>query len=1129
MGQLQHQLCRLLLLTCVGVLLQTDICVGEHLVHIQEGPLYRVKGFPLSISCNVSGLIGFTSQEFTFSVYKATNPTTEINIISSNKPDYSYAVYSKRVREGSIVIEKLSGISVLFHIKSLEDDDAGTYECYTPNQYSTYLGTYSAQTTLNVIQDTLKASFSGPASHTLTEGESLQLECQVSSQTFQHTHLSVSWYLDGTTGTQLLIALDRDLTLRPGTEFENRYRAGLVTLEKIEDTTYRLRMSQLQQSDSGLIYCQAAEWIQDPDRSWIPISYKNTTGSSVEVKAQEIAPKMGDFITQIKPLNVELQEGDMMQIHCSIETKDLPQHFFSLAWLKDKAEVAQIGPTGALTVANNYMQREKEGEMRAVKKSDKAYVLTIQSVRSEDQGVYQCKASQEERTEMGTFNRGQSQLSPEEKVQIRVKESGLAVLMEKQLGQVTEGETFQISCNVSGANGLLSVSWQHKKTTSTSFSDVITLSQVGLMGAAGAQYQGRDIRTFRPTASTFILEISAAVVSDSGEYMCTVTDWDKQSIGKKVSLSQRGQLSVRSIDSLVNVVLRSRDTNITENSVIKLFCSVNAPKVPLTVTWKFQPLNSTAKKDILSMRHTGDISYGKEQQDYQLETTVSKKGTNYVLKVLRASRLDQGQYYCQADAYTLNVQKATKLSNPVAVIVHKPVSKLSLSTTAKSHLKVTANTNAKLDCIIASPVSNSSQFKVTWMYGTQTLLRMEPEGMVVLGPENSQEERIHLRRTDGLNFQLMIQQVKSTDGGTYQCTVQEWIQDPDGILYDLNTKSITMELQIIENASDFRMKKANVQLDVTEGKQLDLVCSLEPGPLDPTFRYSLTWFFEQHENQSKFNLLSYSHDGRLQFLSQDLELQPRLKFSRPTVDAFHLSILNSMQSDSGRYYCQVDRYTADCKGKLESRGSDISGFTNVNVHLIESKLQIRKLSGMVNVSDNNAGFTVECDIVSHSSNKSVFEVSWLKRQKDERPVPIFTVNQTGTLHSPISSRPLLYNRPSTNLFKLTVPDVDPSDNGLYQCQVVERLLTASNKWRVVARNTSGELSIYVHAEDGKAGPSSVVILGSLSFLIVLLLVVIIMLTVKVFKTKSVKKKGNDMLWAENNPLKQLPEKADDSS
>lgn len=129
------------------------------------------------------------------------------------------------------------------------------------------------------------ASYSGPASYSISEGEPLQLECQVSSQTFQHTHLSVTWYLRGTTDTRPIISLDRDLVVRPGTEFLDRYSLGLIAIEKIEDTTYRLKISQVQQSDRGEIYCQAEEWIQDPDRSWFRICHRNTTSSNIEVKA----------------------------------------------------------------------------------------------------------------------------------------------------------------------------------------------------------------------------------------------------------------------------------------------------------------------------------------------------------------------------------------------------------------------------------------------------------------------------------------------------------------------------------------------------------------------------------------------------------------------------------------------------------------------------------------------------------------------------------------------------------------------------------------------------------------------------------------------------------------------------
>jgi len=137
-----------------------------------------------------------------------------------------------------------------------------------------------------VIEDTLKALYSGSSSQSLSEGDPLQLECQVSSETYQHTHLSVSWFLHSGAdeNPRPIITLDKDLTVKPGAGFEDRYHAGLISMDKVEDTTYRLKMSQVQQSDQGNIYCRASEWIQDPDRSWTKIAHKTSTACNVEVK-----------------------------------------------------------------------------------------------------------------------------------------------------------------------------------------------------------------------------------------------------------------------------------------------------------------------------------------------------------------------------------------------------------------------------------------------------------------------------------------------------------------------------------------------------------------------------------------------------------------------------------------------------------------------------------------------------------------------------------------------------------------------------------------------------------------------------------------------------------------------------
>ncbi|KAF5902017.1 immunoglobulin superfamily member 3-like, partial [Clarias magur] len=1036
------------------------VCGGQHSVQIQQGPLYRVIGFPMSISCNVSGMKDSREQAFQFLVTKPQK--TRIQIISTKDPDYAYAVYSKRVRENDILIERLSGTSVRFHIKSVKDGDSGKYECDTPNSYVTYNGTYNAETTMNVIEDTLMASYSGPTSYSISEGESLQLECQVSSQTFQHSHLSVTWYLRGTTDTRPIISLDRDLVVRPGPEFLDRYRSEFIAIEKIEDTTYRLKISQVQQSDSGEIYCQAEEWIQDPDRSWFRICHRNTTSSNIEVKALDTVHEEGTFVPQIRVLNPALEEGGVMEIQCSIDAQNLAGHFFSMTWQRNNMEVAQIGPTGVVSVANTYMRREKDGELRTVKKGDRIFVLTIQPVRAEDQGTYQCKAAQQEKTDTGFIIRGKSQLSREETVHIKAKESGLAVDMTNQLMNITEGEALQINCSVSGAKGPLSVSWQHRKPSGSSFSDVITLSHEGVV--KGPQYQHRGLRTFQSNVADFILELSGVLLSDSGEYKCTVTEWSMESSGnlkKGSSQSQQVQVSVMSIESLVKVTLKTRTVSVLENSVIKLICSVSAPKVSLAMTWKFLQHNSNAPKNIISMDHTGSISWEAEQQDNQLETQVQESRTDFILKVLKASKRQEGRYECQIDAYDKNVQKTKKQSNPLAITVQRPEPKLSVSSPHKSSLKIQANSDSIIDCLVRTYTTNSSRFAVTWLHSTKTLLKMEPEGVIT----HETDDRISMKRTTRQNFQLMIKQVKSTDSGPYICSVQEWIQDPDGIWYSLDTKSVTVELHVVEKESDFSMDKSDDQVKVLEGEQFDVKCSLGPGGLDTSFRYSLRWLFQsQDQHSSTVQLLTYTYDGRLQFQESDPDRRQRLIFYRPTINIFQLFILNSMASDSGSYYCQVDQYQVDCNSKWERKSSDTSGSTNVSVQLLESKLQVDKVNRVLNVSNTQKSFEVECKITSRSSDKSVFEVTWSKRQRDERPLIIYTARRDGTLHSAIPDRTLVYDRPSTSHYTLTVSNVDLSDSGHYQCHVVEWLQTAANSWRKVAEDKSGEMSINVQAE-----------------------------------------------------------------
>lgn len=128
--------------------LQAKLSISQREVKIQEGPLYRTEGYPVSISCNVSGHRGPSTQDFQWSIYLPSAPTQEVQIISSKDAGFSYTMYARRVQSKEIYVERLRGNSVLLRFSKLQMKDTGEYECHTPNTDGKYFGSYSAKTYL---------------------------------------------------------------------------------------------------------------------------------------------------------------------------------------------------------------------------------------------------------------------------------------------------------------------------------------------------------------------------------------------------------------------------------------------------------------------------------------------------------------------------------------------------------------------------------------------------------------------------------------------------------------------------------------------------------------------------------------------------------------------------------------------------------------------------------------------------------------------------------------------------------------------------------------------------------------------------------------------------------------------
>uniref|UniRef100_A0A3Q1FY57 Immunoglobulin superfamily, member 3-like n=1 Tax=Acanthochromis polyacanthus TaxID=80966 RepID=A0A3Q1FY57_9TELE len=804
---------------------------------IEAGPLYRVVGSSLSISCRVSGFTSESAeQQFEFRVTKPAKPNFELHIISTGDPYFGYASYQSRVINNEIAVERVSPTSVQFEIKSLQKDDEGDYDCSVVNSEFVYDGVYSVKTTVKVIDNSLSISSPDSTSLSFNEGEALILTCQASSNTIQHTHLSFSWYLrkDGEEKAQPIISLNRDFTLRPGQGFEGRYQAGLISLDKLGETTatrtgnrdYRLILQPVRTADQGEYICRAWPQNRGHGGAFTQGAAQDSTSLLVSISATGLYTKKFIFLT-VQIFYFEL----LTQIHAIC--------------------------------------------------------------------VLCCL----------------------------VTESGLSVKMQGA-ASVTEGDTLRLSCNVDGVKGRLSVTWQHKSssTPSAPFTNLISLSQEGVVEKA-AGFTSRKVMAARPAADSFILELAEVTPSDSGVYQCAVSEWNTNS--KTYSQSQTASVTVTPLGKMLR--LSSRNNKVTVGENVELMCRVSGPRVPITLTWSLQR-DASNVDNILTLYSDGTISWFGNQNRYQVK--VHNGQTNSVihfLQIIGASHREAGSYRCMVSQFVENVHKKLSTSYPLAVMVQSPgnadicnntfhllKSKLRLS--SNHTLTGNINTDIEIKCSVVTESSSSSRYSVTWLFQQEaenkTIVSSNRDGLITFGPtvELSQRQRISTRRSIGPSFEMNIRQARISDKGSYICEVGEWLQDP--------------------HANDLRLEKNEQPLVAKEGDEVELKCKIISGASSASFFYKVTWFYTVHSSATKASLVELDHTGLLSYPeNQALRgLQERLRLFRPTQSSFYLRIQKAHEGDSGAYLCQVEQYQLDDEGRWQQKASDSAGPITLSVN-----------------------------------------------------------------------------------------------------------------------------------------------------------------------------------------------------
>uniref|UniRef100_A0A452GIF8 Ig-like domain-containing protein n=1 Tax=Gopherus agassizii TaxID=38772 RepID=A0A452GIF8_9SAUR len=952
---------------------------------------------------------------------------------------------------------------------------------------------------VDIIPDSLRVT-SVPQTLNKVERDSLELKCEVSKSTAQHSHLSVSWYRQKVGEPPVeVISLSRDFVLRAGSTYAQRQATGNVRLDKVGETTSRLTVYNLQPSDQGEFYCEAAEWIQDPDKSWYAMTRKRSEGTTVNIQATD-----KEFSVRLDTEKRTYTVGEPVEFRCILEAQNVPERYFSISWAFNSSLIASLGPNAVPVLNSDFAQREALGQLKVAKESDNVFVLKIYRLRLEDSGKYNCRVTEREKTVTGDFIDKESKRPKNTPITVLPLKTSISVEMTNNASNVLEGESLRFGCNVHsgfGPQSHLSVTWQLVDKQNRR-SDVVRLDRDGTLQpgpsySERSSYGGIQMEQVRP--GSFTLEIFNSVKADEGHYECHVTEWTRTQDGEWQMIGERHAsmpVSITALEAGFAVTAISRTPGVTYNESFDLQCIIKPhyPSwVPVSVTWRFQPAGSTEFHDLVTFTRDGGVQWGDRYMGFRTRTAIEKaeSSNNVRLSISRASDTEAGKYQCVAELWRKNYNSswtrlADRTSNLLEIRVLRPVTKLQVSKSKRS-ITLVENRPIPLNCSVKSQTSPDSHFAVLWYVHKPA----DADGKLILKTTHSsafeygtyaEEEglrgRLQFERSSsGGLFSLTVQRAEVRDSGSYYCHVEEWLLSPNHAWYKLAEEvSGRTEVTVKQPDNRLQVNQTHKNLTVLENQWVTLECAVT-NRTSPASQLSVEWYVSKSGHPEKEAVARLNRQATLQYgdLATLSDLKGRLHLESPSPGLYLLTLQNVMVQDSGAYECRVEEWLLDPSNQWYKRAEDLSGLTTVTVKQPDPTLQVDTTISNLTVLEKES-FPLDCSILSRSSQESRFTVTWYNQrmkegggrvshgmEEEEEREALLSVGLDAVFGQEAGrfEGRLRFQRLSSVLYRLTVLQAGAADAGNYSCRVEEWLPDPKRVWYRLAEEESGTITIHV--------------------------------------------------------------------
>ncbi|CAN2387697.1 Prostaglandin F2 receptor [Pristimantis euphronides] len=710
--------------------------------------------------------------------------------------------------------------------------------------------------------------------------------------------------------------------------YMERVKSGGVQLRRTGNSEVLLHIRHLRGIDEGNYSCST------------PSTDATVSGNyEAHVQLKVIADTLRLHVPKGRRTSIRnVTEGGTFQLPCLASFEDSATHVhLSLTWQRrsggSTSEVLTLTHLGRLQPGTEYAARYNGGDLRVDTALSDTYQLIVDGAQPWDAGEYSCVA----RTWVqGADGWEKIQEKQVDVARVEVRQIGLKVTVEELTLEVSEGNPFSLSCQVSVDSSvplITQVRWFHAHSGE--------LHQVP---------SGPD-----PAPATEIVthELLVPQAWDSGEYLCQASAWALLRNGTWHQAAEEKSPPIRvQVTHEASVLQVSLNLSVAPQMAEKpseLWCHVSgAPQV--SVSWYFTPSqekDSPTTSPVLlgSLLQDGSLQVGEtyQQQVEKGDLILSRRGPQtFVLRIQWTSEEDRGLYHCTGTSWK---QLRNQSWTPAAEATSAPINLFWM--TEGSSIMVNARVvnmvsaaGGKFEMICTVQAQNllSPQYSVRVTRRPPqenadpvTVLTLDHNGVIRRRPSAVSNTVLEKGKEGAYLFRLY--QAQNQDVGMYQCEIVAWTQGGGGawrMALSKTTNPVLLEFQT--SGPVFNVSARSDSLSVYLGDRSEFWCIITiDGPaVDPdNMAFDVSWFVQRPGGSAVF----LAATDRSAQVRHNRNRSSEVSLERVSDMEYRLRVYGCNEDDAGSHYCVVTPWVRSGEGSWSQQETITSDMMSLNVKM----------------------------------------------------------------------------------------------------------------------------------------------------------------------------------------------------